>query len=508
MAAVLESLQGAQDVTGGPLRGAPRVAGVRNQHDDAAHATDATADSGTRGDRRQHPPHLAIHVGNLRTTGKAARRPRGAEDRRVDRTTAYGNPFLVNPTNDRDRDAACAAFDELIRDDTKGANVRDIATRYGLEIDPRFEGQKATNARIDALQRLERDALTLRPGQCIRLMCHCAPKRCHAHVIANEIQRRLRARSVHILVDNGAREESEASREDDTNADEANGGADASSDDEAVHATERRAEQGAPDDEALTDRAGAPPALPERRANRLIDKLLERHNRLRNKRANEAFIHEMDDLIRTNSAAELTRGSEPTMRQGTMTHGGGVDMTDTGNGGNTREGTATGTDTVRAAHGLEMDDELTNEPHEAGADDEGTGAMAPCDEQDERSNSMGVVDETPVHNTERAQQREVGEPVECVRCVGDSGGENSQGQEGAHNAESRGGIDDGEQRVGRGAQGAEDDEGDKAMKGDEDTSMQRVESGKKKRPPRKRAKGTGSQQQRQDRKRPGWAREA
>ena len=121
---------------------------------------------------------------------------------------------------------------------------------------------------------------------------------------------------------------------------------------------------------------------------------------------------------------------------------------------------------------------------------------------------MGVADETPVQDAESAQQREVEVPVECVMCVGDGGGETSQGQEGAHNAGSRGGIDDGEQRVGRGAQGAEDDEGDKAMKGDEDTSMQRVESGKKKRPPRKRAKGTGSQQQRQDRKRPGWAREA
>ena len=122
---------------------------------------------------------------------------------------------------------------------------------------------------------------------------------------------------------------------------------------------------------------------------------------------------------------------------------------------------------------------------------------------------MGVADETPVHDAESAQQREVEVPVECVMCVGDGGGETSQGHEGAHNAESRGGIDDGEQRARRGAQGAEDDEGDKAKTGDEDASMQRTEGdNKKKRPPRKRAKGTGSQQQRQDRKRPGWAREA
>ena len=165
------------------------------------------------------------------------------------------------------------------------------------------------------------------------------------------------------------------------------------------------------------------------------------------------------------------------------------------------QGTATGTDTGWAAHGLEMDNELPNEPHEAGADDEGTGAMAQSDEQDERSNSMGVADETPVQSAESAQQREVEVPVECVLCFGDGGGETSQGHEGAHDAESRGGIDDGEQRARRGAQGAEDDEGDEAMEGNEGDK-------KKKRPPRKRAKGTGSQQQRQDSKRPGWAREA
>ena len=492
MATVLESLQGAQDVTGGPLRGAPRAAGVRNLHEDAAHTTAAAADTGTRGDGQQHPPNLAIHVGNLRTKGEAARRPRGAEDRRVDRTTAYGNPFLVNPTNDRERDAACAAYDELIGGDTMGANVRDIATRHGLEVDPRFEGQKATNARNDALQRLERDVLTLRPGQCIRLLCHCAPKRCHAHVIAREIQRRLRARGVHILVDNGGWEESEAHGDDGTNADETNGGADASSDDEAVRATERRAEQGAPDEEALTEWTGAPPALPGRGANRLIEKLQERHNRLRNKRAYEAFAREIDDLIcahpnpkhartspphpldaaqqntGTNSAAEPPRGSEPATRQGSKMHEGGVDMTDPGNNGDTGEN-ASGTN----------------------------GATAGID----RSNGMGVADETPAHDAESAQRREVEVPVESVMCVGDGGGETSQGHEGAHDAESRGGIDDGEQRARRGAQGAEDDEGDEAMEGNEGDK-------KKKRPPRKRAKGTGSQQQRQDRKRPGWAREA
>ena len=153
-------------------------------------------------------------------------------------------------------------------------------------------------------------------------------------------------------------------------------------------------------------------------------------------------------------------------------HEGGVDMTDPGNNGDTGE-------------------------HASGTN----GATAGID----RGNGMGVADETPAHDAESAQRREVEVPVESVMCVGDGGGETSQGHEGAHDAESRGGIDDGEQRARRGAQGAEDNEGDEAREGNEDAP---TGDNKKKRPPRKRAKGTGSQQQRQDRKRPGWAREA
>ena len=117
---------------------------------------------------------------------------------------------------------------------------------------------------------------------------------------------------------------------------------------------------------------------------------------------------------------------------------------------------------------------------------------------------MGVADETPVQSAESAQQREVEVPVECVLCFGDGGGETSQGHEGAHDAESRGGIDDGEQKAGRGAQGAEDDEGDEAMEVDEDASMQRVESGSgstgdnKKKKQQRRSKGAKNFRQRQD----------
>ena len=45
---------------------------------------------------------------------------------------------------------------------------------------------------------------------------------------------------------------------------------------------------------------------------------------------------------------------------------------------------------VRAAYGLEMDDELIGEPSEAGADDEGMSAMAPGDEHDVMMSDMGA----------------------------------------------------------------------------------------------------------------------
>ena len=323
-------------------------------------------------------------------------------------------------------------------------------------------------------------------------MCHCAPRRCHAHGIARAVRDLLHGRGVSILADDGERASAEAAfgthsrlvtesaAHTDNSEGDHDGDAAAQTNGDVSDQTRRTDMHTA----THISRSNAPSGAgmtAVRAPSQLIDKLLMRLNNQRNKRAFETFMRELPNP----------------------------------NYFRAHQRTATGTDTGGAAHGLETDDELPNEPHETGADDEGTGAMAQSDEQDERSHSMGVADETPVQDAESAQRREVEVPVECVMCIGDGGGETSQGQEGAHNAGSRGGIDDGERRVGRGAQGAEDDEGDKAMKGDEDASKQRVESGsgstgddKKRRPPRKRAKGTGSQQQRQDRKRPGWAREA
>ena len=87
---------------------------------------------------------------------------------------------------------------------------------------------------------------------------------------------------------------------------------------------------------------------------------------------------------------------------------------------------------------------------------------------------------------------------------GDAGG--ARGCEGAD------GI---EQEASMAVHEAEGSDEDEAMAGKENVSMQRAEGGsgstggiRKKRPPRKRAKGEKSQQQRQDAARPGWAREA
>ena len=104
-------------------------------------------------------------------------------------------------------------------------------------------------------------------------------------------------------------------------------------------------------------------------------------------------------------------------------------------------------------------------------------------------------------------------------CVGaDVGGD---GSEARREHEIEGGVEgcvgaDGvEQRATRAAHDAEGDDGDEDMAGDDNFSLQHAEGGsgltggiKKKRPPRKRAKGEKSRKQRQDAARPGWAREA
>ena len=473
-----------------PTRLPPRPAPRGHEADARESAWDDASEMDVPVPATAPPAHISIHVGNLRD--RYVPRPWGAEDRRVDRSTPFGNPFPLRQEDDlHERNLACDAFEEVLRGDPQSTDVQAIANGHGLQVDRHRATPSAVRELHHAIHQLAEDVAALPAGRSIRLMCHCAPRRCHAHSIARAVRDLLYGRGVSILADDGERANAEAmlgthsrlatetvahtdNREGDHDGDAAartNGDVSDRTRRTEMHTAMRNSRSNAPSG-AGTDADRAP--------SQLIEKLSARHNKQRNKRAFEAFMRALPN---------------PTFFR-------------------VHQGTAADTDTVRAARGLEMDDELTNEPHEAGADDEGTGAMAPCDEQDERSNSMGVADETPVHDAESAQQREVGEPVECVMCVGDSGGETIRGHEGVRDAEGRGGANGGEQRARREAQGAEDDEGEEAMEGDEDVASQHTEggsgptSGNRKRKLKRRSKIEKSQKQRQDGKRPGGAREA
>jgi hypothetical protein len=130
-----------------------------------------------------------------------------------------------------------------------------------------------------------------------------------------------------------------------------------------------------------------------------------------------------------------------------------------------------------AACGLEMDDELTGEPSEAGPDGGGLSALAPDDEHDAMMSDAGVEAEALVCDAECEQQREV--LVERVVCVGaDVGGGDSEarrGHVGEGGVEGCVGADGVEQRAARAALEAVGDDGDEAMAGDENNSLQRAE---------------------------------
>ena len=154
--------------------------------------------------------------------------------------------------------------------------------------------------------------------------------------------------------------------------------------------------------------------------------------------------------------------------------------------------------------GLEMDDELTGGPSEAGSDCGGLSAMAPGDVHDVMMSDMGAVAEALVRDAGREQQREV--LVECVVCVGDDAGgggsEARRGHEGEGGVEGRVGADGVGQMAMRVAHEDEGDDGDEAMEGDENISLQRAERGsgssggiiKKGKRTRGKRKGTGHRQ--------------
>ena len=363
MAAVIECLPNS---TGATRRlPAPDAPGVRARHnnDDDASATSpeddaiprATADPPLPDDAALCPPttspheeyrhtRVTIHVGNMHTEGRTGRRPEGAEDRRVDRGTPLGNPFPIDMTDDSAREAACEAYTTLVQGDPESLNVQEIAVTLGLRVDRRYTSRGAVRAMHRALRQLEHDVTALRPGKSIRLMCHCAPKRCHAHVIAHEIQRRLRTRDVHILVEDGGWGRTEVLYGDDDRGDDdmstnCEDGGNADSIRDAGAGTEERAN--ATHDPAMpcgahTDAAsGQPEPFPK-----LLARIKgHRENRLRNESAIAAFFGALP------GPGALTRAhphSLPAATRSRETNGpGDADGSDRDNGG--------GADAARAA---------------------------------------------------------------------------------------------------------------------------------------------------------------
>ena len=313
METVLASLQDISE----RQREAPQAAGILGIPERGARTT-VSDDATERSTARRPPLSIAIRVGNLHAQEHAAQRPEGAIDRRVDRKTACGNPFLIAPNNDRERNAACKAYAELIHGDTESPNVRKLATAYGLRVDPRFDRPEATRARDNALRQLERDVLTLHQGASIRLMCHCAPKRCHAHAIASEIRRRLLTRGVDIHVEDGGWEEPpELCMDVDTYVEHDDEDAEAMTVDEAGIAAAHQNDPGTPSHHP-NDTTSAPGAPPGCWVSRLFDKLLAHKQHGRNQRAYEEFMAQMETEAATMAASSAERATEEaTSRAGT-----------------------------------------------------------------------------------------------------------------------------------------------------------------------------------------------
>lgn len=123
----------------------------------------------------------------------------GATEVRVDRQSVLGNPFPMGKDgrDERLRDAVCDAFAELLgapgeRTAAEAAvaaataDEQTIARRHGLgSVDGRFVGRAAERAAA-----IESLAKRVASGESLRLMCWCAPKRCHAEAIAGCVHTR------------------------------------------------------------------------------------------------------------------------------------------------------------------------------------------------------------------------------------------------------------------------------------------------------------------------------
>lgn len=100
----------------------------------------------------------------------------------VDRSTVLGNPFKMGADgkNELLRDKVCDAYAALLA--SPGANPADIGLLHGVPVDDNFsDAATSEKARTKALLALK---ARLVRGESLRLLCWCAPRRCHAEEIA------------------------------------------------------------------------------------------------------------------------------------------------------------------------------------------------------------------------------------------------------------------------------------------------------------------------------------
>jgi len=121
---------------------------------------------------------IQIEIANLHETKQGYR---------CDRASALGNPFEMK--SERDRDAVCDAFsdylDTVLRTKAPPSYVaKAIAAKYELQIAKAWRSPSYEQVR-DAIAALR---AKVQQGKAVRLLCWCAPKRCHCETVRDAIQ--------------------------------------------------------------------------------------------------------------------------------------------------------------------------------------------------------------------------------------------------------------------------------------------------------------------------------
>ena len=144
-------------------------------------------------------------IGNKRAGKQRALRQQGVyEEIQIGRGTVFGNMFAMRKGGN-DRNAVCDGYEELLHD-LEHADVHAIGKRRGVNLAVREDGEimkytwrGQTHGYDDAehgqrlrtaLQELAKDT---RRGKRVRLMCSCAPERCHGDSILKHVWRGLEA---------------------------------------------------------------------------------------------------------------------------------------------------------------------------------------------------------------------------------------------------------------------------------------------------------------------------